>query len=114
MVTHNGTFEAAPHMRGMDNRDGNICCYGRYKLEAGTYRAAATTVVPIESELLVFDRDANLFLAQTGSSPAIEFELLRPQSVVVMGKVNSERAAFAPDIHVRSVTQAQRPLALAA
>lgn len=111
MVTHNDTMEHRPQMRGIDHRDGALRCYGRFELNPGSYRARATTAIPVESELLVFDREANLFLARTGHSPALEFELVRPKTVVVMGKVKTAHAALAPCVHVQSIIQRSRAVA---
>lgn len=75
-----------------------------YRLVPGRYCARASARIPVESELLVFDRDANLFLSSSGRSPSIEFQLDCERTVIVLGNVIGEGPLHALRVRVDAVS----------
>jgi len=49
-------------------------------------------------EIIVFDRGANLFLAQSGRAPRVEFELNKGMTITVIAKADGRSAAAVPQM----------------
>jgi hypothetical protein len=51
-------------------------------------------------EVLVFDRDANLFLAESGAAPCVEFDLDRSMVITVIAKAEGWNSAAVPQVSI--------------
>jgi len=95
----------------LDCHDQAIRCVKEYRLQPGRYQARADALHGLESELLVFDRDANLFLAAVGDAPAIDFDVRNEQAISLLVKIVKPRMPMVPRMELRRLERAPHQMA---